>query len=124
MRAIGRVLAILLLAVWLPATLHCDLEAAGLIGTQCVDDCGRNEGANDGCDLVEKGLYKSSVDFVKISAPELLHCAFSFVSCLELEVDATTLSSAEFVSETQTLRCTWQFVQRAAPPCRAPSLIA
>jgi hypothetical protein len=123
MRVIGRVLAVLLLTVWLPVTLHCDLEAAGLIDTVCATDCGQQDGANDRCDIVERGLYKSSADFVKIPAPELLHCVFAFVPSLELEAHATSLFLPEFVSEPQTLRRTWQFVQRAAPPSRAPSLI-
>jgi hypothetical protein len=123
MRMMGRVMAILLLALWLPATLHCDLEAAGLLGQQCAEDCGQDAGGGDGCQLVENGLYKSSVLLVRIPAPQLLHCAFSFVPRPELELDAAPLSLAEFVTGTQTLRRTWQFVQRAAPPCRAPSLI-
>lgn len=124
MRAIGRVFALLLLALWLPATLHCDLEAAGWIGAQCADDCSRDKDANDGCDLVENGRYKSSGDFVKLSAPRRLPCAFAFIPRLELAVDPPARSWIEFVSEARTLQRTWQFVQRAAPPCRAPALIA
>lgn len=114
-------LAVMLLGLWLPATLHCSLEAAGLIATQCADDCGDASHDDDGCGVVERGLYKSSTPLVKISAPEILRLAFLFQPSPAAESVAPARFSAEFVSEPQTLRRTWQFIQRAAPPCRAPS---
>ena len=59
------VVALVLLALWLPATQHCGLEAAGLIGADgphvthegCAgsnfDHC-----THDGCNVVESGLVK------------------------------------------------------------------
>ncbi len=121
MRRFHRLLALLLLLLWAPATLHCALEAAGLIGTQCAEDCGRDSGREDGCDLVESGLYKNSTPLLKIAAPELLRLAFLFVPALEPPGLAPAFAPAPFFAA-QTLRRTWQFAQRAAPPCRAPSL--
>ena len=121
MRHIQRLLAILLLALWGPATLHCALEAAGVLGTQCAEDCGREIGREDSCDLVESGLYKNSTPLLKIAAPELLRLAFLFVPAADL-APAPELSAPDAAAEPRALHRAWQFTQRAAPPCRAPSL--
>ena len=115
--------ALFLLALWLPATLHCDLEAAGLLAQQCADECAAGQTAsNDGCGVVESGLYKTGTEVVKVPAPELLACHFSLpVSSLVefTEPAAVPVQSAERPLDWVT---TWRFVRRAAPSPRDPSL--
>lgn len=124
MRLVRRLFALLLIAVWLPATVHCSLEAAGFIAAHCGDDCSLLDGNDDGCDVVENGLYKSSTPLVKASAPELVRLVFELVPRPDPEPTVTSVCSPGSVSEPQRLRCTWQFVERAAPPSRAPALSA
>lgn len=126
MRRLHRFLGLLLLALWLPATEHCNLEAAGLIATQCTDGCDRSGTlSNDGCGVIENGSYRSASGLVKAPAPALQVCA----SFLLLQFAAAAafpepvVVSAEVVARPADWVTTWQFVRRAAPPSRAPSLL-
>lgn len=53
-------MSLLCLAVWLPATQHCNLEnLPGFSFLQCVTDSpGHPDCEGDSCDTIEKGLYK------------------------------------------------------------------
>lgn len=115
------------LALWLPATQHCTLEAAGLItadaghtdSDSCCDSTERC--AQDGCDLVETGLVKTASASIKVPAPALSVC-LCFL-CVQLALPASLDTPAVQVSASGHPRDwlpTWQFVRRAAPPARAP----
>jgi hypothetical protein len=122
--------AILLLALWLPATLHCGLETAGLLlhehgldlaDTGCATACEK-----ESCSTLEDGAYKKASDPIKVSAPSLALCITQLV--LDVAVEAAA-ESAPSVSPYTTdsppeLARTWQFTVRTALPARAPSLIA
>ncbi|MBC7368385.1 MAG: hypothetical protein H7343_16510 [Undibacterium sp.] len=119
------IVAFLLAMLWLPATLHCQLEAAGFIAETCPDGCAATPDAKDGCDTVENGTYKLSGDAVKVPAPSLFVCPFHF--CLvQIQSDATCErvppSGALFDRPLDWLS-SWRFVRRAAPPSRAPTLL-
>jgi len=123
--------ALLLLALWLPATQHCDLEAAGLIGNpadchESIDCTNLHEKSHcdtDNCQPVENTAYKASLKVIQIAAPVALSC----LCCLN-EISAKTilipLVSPERSTTPLELVPTWQFSVRAAPPARAPSLNA
>lgn len=61
MRRLVRVLSLLLLALWLPATLHCALEASEVLteSHESSDGCCASDTtcAVDSCDTVENGEY-------------------------------------------------------------------
>lgn len=120
MRRARSIVACVLLALWLPATLHCSLEQAGLLGEKdgCVDRC-----ATDNCGVLETGLLKLTTDTVKVPAPSVLTC----LCCLR-EITPETiivpLVSPERTNSPPELAGTWQFAVRAAPPPRAPSLVS
>ena len=106
----------LLLALWLPATLHCALEQAGLLpeATACSDKC-----IADNCGQFEDGLYAKSAS-IALKAP-------TFFPLLCLPAPATEVIfvpsiAPERMSCPPELSGHWQFVFRAAPLPGAPSL--
>jgi len=120
----GRFLLFTLLALWLPATMHCRLEAAGFFAAH--DDCADENSAgtstdcrDDVCPTVEEALYKESG--VQLTAPAPApFLLFVLVSPPRLAAPArwATLEAAPPAE----LAVRWQFLARAAPPARAPSL--
>ncbi len=122
-------IALALLALWLPATLHCEMEMAGLFadsgtchdrnssGGTASEDC-----AVDACAMLESGGFHSPTNTFLFKAPDLTACLLLLVPPLEfvsppaIRLDRTT-APAELIQ-------TWQFVRRAALPPRAPSFLA
>lgn len=133
-RPVSRLLktvALLLATLWLPATVHCQLETLD-VGSlfacaDATDDAAHDEGAtclDDGCKTIEAGqvaLAKSRIDAASLAllAGTIPFCSF------EIPAPAAT---PEFVAcrqdETLPLQRTWQFDRRAALPARAPALNA
>ncbi|MFZ5496196.1 MAG: hypothetical protein ACOZE5_12790 [Verrucomicrobiota bacterium] len=119
-------IALLLTALWLPATLHCRLEAASFYEADecCADEQTANTSdcKDDACPTVEDALYKESSQDLKIAAPATCVC---FVCLAPVTADETVaepaLSPARHAPPPE-LGVTWQFVARAAPPVRAPAL--
>lgn len=120
----------MLLALWLPATQHCTLEAAGLIAPEaehaetssCCDTDERC--SHDGCGLVENGLIKTADASFKVPAPDLSVC-LCFL-CVQLVLPAAPDAPAVPVTAAEhplDWLPTWQFERRAAPPVRAPGCI-
>jgi hypothetical protein len=125
------IVGIVLLALWLPATQHCGLEAADLIAadaphgvhpgcaeTNC-DHC-----THDGCNVVESGLLKSGHESLKVPTPSLAACTCFL--CLQLLPPVLAIEPNLAVAESADSEHwipVWQFVRRAAPLSRAPSLI-
>lgn len=125
MRRLLPLFSLLLLAVWLPATQHCVLDAAGVVSKACSDDSSAGEAhAKDACTTVEGTAYKASTGTLKISAPDLT-AVLAYLG-LQLAPAAAPLPSvmvpAGALDRPRDWVSTWQFVQRAAPSPRAPSL--
>ncbi len=127
MPALRRLIALAVLAVWLPATLHCALEAAGFEGVfSCAD--GHETGAHDesprdACDVVEGAAFKPAANTAALTPPVPCACLPCFVaplSAIDLTPPATGVS--EFVAAPPEVARTWHFVARAAPSPRAPAL--
>src|SRR5579885_2054584 len=87
MRRVLPLFCLLVLAVWLPATEHCALEASGALPKSCSDNCasGQTDG-DDGCAAVENGAYKLSNDSLKIPVPDLFACA-CFLCLQSISID-------------------------------------
>lgn len=130
MSRLARLLLFTLVAVWLPVTLHCKLEAAGVF--TAPDDCCASEHAaaipdsdckDDACPTVEDALFKESAQALQVSAPAATDC-YACLALVALDRDlraAPTLSPPRHGPPPE-LSVAWQFVTRAAPPARAPSL--
>jgi len=122
---LGRFLLFALLALWLPATLHCKLEAAGVFEDHCTDegspvtdtDC-----TDDACPTIEDALYKDSAVKLTVAAPAECHIPACCALLLALDrlVAAPALSPARHAPPSE-LTVRWQFITRAAPPARAPN---
>jgi hypothetical protein len=121
--------ALLLAALWLPATLHCQLESLGFdtlfaCADQAAETAHRNQGActDDSCQTIETGQINFSKARLDLNLLPALTCACHL--CL---IDARPPAPAPEIfavhqDETLPLQRTWQFARRAALPARAPSL--
>lgn len=130
MKVFFQLVALALLALWLPATLHCDLEAAVAShsaaddrhDSACNDSCAR-----DACDTIENASYAKSASTLRILPPADASLTFCLLSLLT--APAPLLTGREPVSFTddppalQALHRTWHFVRRTALPARAPDSV-
>ena len=112
-----------MLALWLPATLHCQLESIpGMEFVRCASDTpNQSDCSGDGCCAVEKSLYKSEQHrltipvFLPISCAPLVHVANTLPAVAGLGI--LTAAPPELLN-------TWQFAFRTASPPRAPSFVS
>jgi hypothetical protein len=129
------IFALALAALWLPATLHCDLEAAGLDDLfhclvdhhSTIDLDGSHTPSRDACDVVEGTALRLVTDTALV-APPALHalsaCLLSFVApdpALVLTPPPSGLTDR--IEPPPEVARTWHFTARAALPSRAPSLV-
>lgn len=118
-----KTIALLLLAVWLPATLHCSLEAVGF-ELECHDapaDADVHGCHADACDVVEGGSYAKSIIHLRVLPPALTE---DIGALLLLMVRPVEMAGPEVrrddSPEITGLQRTWSFDRRAALPARAP----
>jgi hypothetical protein len=125
---ITRAIVTMLLALcWLPATLHCGLQAVGVLAE--VDSCCHHDDASDkgqpcsvaSCAEIETGRFQANTDDVKVPAPVWLADFAPLVLALEL-VTREGEPEAAVATAPPELLPTWQFERRTAPLSRAPSL--
>jgi hypothetical protein len=124
MSRLQRFASLVLVALWLPTTLHCELETSGLFEalTECVaagDDCCDDTN----CSTLEDALYKESALGLKVPAPDATPC----LVCLAVAFTpdsffAELVLAAARHEPPPELGVAWQFLTRAAPPARAPAL--
>ena len=122
--------AFVLLALWLPATNHCALESAGVLGTLACEheatpeeDC-EHTCAADVCERIESASFSKNVKALHVLPPS--------ASCVDLplllapperEPDRATASRGD-PPAVRVLQHTWAFARRTALPARAPDLTA
>ena len=123
MRWFRNLTALVLLVLWLPATQHCDLEAAGILSD--AGCCSAEEGcAQDDCVMVESGHYKSGVGMLKLPPPIwtiLTGYVPPAASLLAMMEDSSFRAGAVPLAGEGWL-LPWRFARRAAPLPGAPSL--
>lgn len=125
--------ALLLVALWLPATLHCQLESVGLeelfscTGHASTDnDHDTRNQSDDCCDSFCQTVESGQFLFLK----QRLTAAQPLAPVCLYQLSILTLSQSASVGERAWTRpdaappgqSTWQFARRAALPARAPSL--
>ena len=126
-----RIIAALLLALWLPATLHCHLESAGVSDlfactgdhhdSSCTD---RGEPNRDACDVVETASFRLADHTAVAPAPLLCVDLLVFVPLLPaLELTPPATGVSDLIASPPEVARTWHFAARAALPSRAPSLV-
>jgi hypothetical protein len=126
MRRLFPFIACLLAVLWLPATVHCGLEMAGLLAHEhgvetadigCAESC-----ETDSCSGVEDGEFKNASDLLKIAAPTLSVCALHLISALaESAVVEMPAVSPDKTDSPPELARTWQFTARMALLPGAPA---
>ena len=115
--------ALFLVALWLPATLHCQMEAAEVHflthddHSASTDHCPNQ---HDDHHALKDAPITASTSSLKVPPPSN---SLSFV--LFALVDADHYSAAPALSPTRReppleLKVAWQFSTRAAPPSQAP----
>ena len=118
----------LLLAVWLPVTKHCMLEAAGMLDVASATDTGccvdPEPCAEDNCEVVEQGLSVPSNGSLKV--PAALFVAITDFLCVppsadRVETEVLSVWSGALERPLDWVPA-WHFEHRAALPSRAPSL--
>jgi len=126
----AKITVLVLLALWAPATWHCDLEAAGLLQDGAhTDSCCQTSDEPCGDETCR--------DFTRTTASPTptpaLYAANTWANELrallaQLEANALETSGAKVspgaTPAIESLTRTWSFVRRNALPSRAPALVA
>lgn len=128
MALLRRTCCFLLLAVWLAATQHCGLTAAGIEllahadhpSDACTTSC-----ADDACPAVEGVSHPAGPSSPRLPPPEAVLAdlgAILLVPISEAEPSGVGLDRAP--PEVEAIPRTWRFERRSALPARAPDLVA
>jgi hypothetical protein len=121
----AKIVALLLLALWLPATLHCTLESADLLPqTMLCLDGSNDHCAGDHCAELEDNLFKPRTDELQVAAPDLYACLCHVCLLPAGPPAAVPEISASPQDKLLPLQRTWQFAHRTALPARAPDTVA
>lgn len=128
MNRLLQIIAMLLLALWMPVTMHCDLEALpgfGFLVCGSHPDAAPHQNADceeDICASVESGACRME-DNQPVAFPPL--ALLPVATCDEFHVAPLPVaSSLGAASAPPELSAGWQFSARAAPPVRAPSFVS
>lgn len=114
----------LVLTIWFGAVHHCDAEIAFSLCDQAAC-CDAQQGcADDGCETVERGDYRTNETNLKIPVPIVAWLSFLDAPAIDPAASNPTLPNGEIVTERPLDWVpSWHFVRRAAPPSRAPSSV-
>ena len=124
-----RAVALALLALWVPATMHCALETVpgfSFLQHCCGGDEAPQQPGNceaDLCGAVESGLYKTEHHPTVTPSLAALVAPAAWERAAEPRLDSTP-RFAPVSSAPPELPRFWQFHHRTALPPRAPSLVA
>jgi len=120
-----RILILLLVAIWFPATSHCLLEMVELIPTDecCTPTPGSLEqpthACSDNCQNLEEGLFKSQESYL-VAFP-----ALNIIDCFQ---PATCESTCFLITRSTTFEPVSvplpQFLIRTSLPIRGPSIFS
>jgi hypothetical protein len=128
-RGLTKSVAMLLLALWMPVTMHCELEimpgfsflqwcCGGGHASAQAHDCGQ-----DSCGEVESGFYKIE-DHTTVIPGLALVLALAAWDWVDEPLADTAPDFLPISSAPPGLPRFWQFFYRTALPPRAPSLVA
>ena len=125
-RFVRRIVALALLAFWLPATAHCSIEAVtDLLGKACEHACSHETAAShvDACEVVESGDFFPALAVALAPIPHLIE--ISCLACLQarLLAEARPFAPPAWAADhPRDWVPSWTFTLRAALPARAPDL--
>jgi hypothetical protein len=114
-----------LLACWLPATVHCALEAAELMDVTCCSEDFHPvtpHETSDHCNGWEETLA-TAADPLSVKAPSFVSCLCQLCCAVAPALPRATVEPLRPPPDTAPPDLTrWQFEHRTALPARAPSL--
>jgi len=117
----------MLLALWLPATLHCDLEAAGvtnILGCHDHRAAGPAFGTDHHCHSIDGVSYKLDFGSSKTPPPpDFILFVLPTPGALTATPPPRRITVESRAAPPEIVR-TWHFAARAAPPARAPAIEA
>lgn len=113
------ILTLCLLAVWLPATAHCGLEAVGLVPLdECCESAPNGDHKSDNaCKVLEDSGYKAECAAKLPSPPEI----FVILATITVLPSTVVMDGLEIVQGTFETHFLPQFVIQTALPIRGPS---
>lgn len=117
----------LLVALWLPATLHCDLEAADVhFLTHDDHHSPTDHGTGTGSDyhVLKDTAFTASTPSLKVPLPSGSLAVVPAAVFCDCDGWAEPVLSPARQPPPPALKVAWQFITRAAPPARAPALHA
>ena len=124
MKGLKTVIAIFMLAIWMPATSHLLLEAAGVIHQQQAGADSDNDHDHDAADGI-CALTFSNAPVVKSASPSVvLYLIANSALFNSASIETHTFLFGRLGPSPPLLPKSWQFVYRAALPGRAPSLVS
>ena len=121
-------IALLLVALWVPLTTHCDLaRLPGFEFLACADQAGSpphsdKDCTTDACAVVESGSYLIEEQPLTLPAPVLLLVFVTPLTADELDTSPRDLDLTDSAPPEHSH--IWQFSFRTALPPRAPSLVS
>jgi len=128
-RGIRSIIALVLLAVWLPTTLHCAMESAGWLPPDGCCSSAADEHCEDGpCVALESGFVSSAGNTISVLLKDahLLGCACQICQHL-LALDFSAEVCREIPWNHANASPVWlpsmSFEHRLALPARAPTLV-
>ena len=119
-------MSVLCLAIWLPATHHCNLEnLPGLSFLQCESDTpGHPDCEGDSCDTIEKGLYKVS-DSRDVAIAAIITVMAEAPPDLAVQRDLPCSLEMALISIPMRECCErWEYYSSRALAIRGPSLLS
>jgi hypothetical protein len=122
MQRLKAVIACVMLAFWVPASMHCLLEDAGWLpkDESCASSPTGTHDQGDGCQF-ENGRVQ--LQALKVSIP-----SFDLIAVLLPDLPEPfaplMVTPSDHASTLAELVHTWQFTHRAALPVRAPSILS
>ena len=130
MRRLRKLITVLLLGLWMPATSHVLLEQAGIIHQDEHEDenpasgTANDHDAADGiCLILSKDVRAPQPVLTGLPLPQIwVNYSVIFTALLEVSLTSAKGPDPPGVAPAE-LSTTWQFSYRASLPPRAPSLI-
>ncbi len=126
-RRAARGLVWLVLALWLPATDHCRLEALPgfhFLASCCSEDTGSEPAhscESDFCGEIETGCYKAADTSSPVLPVPAVVALFTTTTVPALAPEGSRCAHAIAGEPPLDLPEGWRFLQRAAPAIRAPA---
>lgn len=131
MLSLQRILALALLALWGPVTLHCGMEVDGMFGLAPIHAAKAASPHTpvapdtdpDGCGAIETGRFESLLTWFTVPAPVENGCVV-WLELIEPELSVVPLPLPESAVRSVEWVPRWAFYRRAALSPRAPCWIS